>query len=84
MSDKKKGILFAILFTGFVLYFVVSAFGRVSEIFDSLRVPGRVERVFFEVFQIGLGTGFLICLYLVTVAVLFLYVKGYLDQLFKN
>lgn len=84
MANKKNIILLAALFTGFVLYFAVSAFGRVSEIFDSLRVPGRVERLFFEIFQIGLGTGFLACLYLVTIVVIYLYIRGYLDRLFQN
>ncbi len=81
MTPKKKALVFAAFLTVFVLYFVVSAFARVWEIFDSLRVPGRVERVFFETFQIGLGTGFLVCLYLAIMVAVYLYTRGYLDWL---
>ena len=81
MTHNKKAIVLMALLTAFVLYFVISAFARVGEIFDSLRVPGRVERVFFETFQIGLGTGFLVCLYLAIVTASYLHLKGYSDWL---
>jgi hypothetical protein len=84
MPAKRNILLIAVLLTGFVMYFVASAFGRVWEIFDSLRVPGRIERLFFEVFQIGLGTGFLICLYLILIVAIYLYLQGHLDRLFEN
>lgn len=81
MTRKRNAAVFAVLITAFVLYFVISAFARVWEIFDSLRVPGRVERVFFETFQIGLGTGFLVCLYIAILVAVYLYMQGYLDWL---
>ena len=84
MNSRRKVQLLAAILTAFFLYFVISAFGRVGEIWDSLRVPGRVERVFFETFQIGLGTGFFICLYIVVVALVYLYLQGYLDRLFPQ
>ena len=83
MPTRKQIFLFTVILTGFVLYFVVSAFRRFWEIFDSLRVPGRVERVFFETFQIGLGTGFLTCLYIMIIAMIYLYLKGYLIRLLE-
>jgi hypothetical protein len=80
----KKALALTAVLTAFFLFFVFSAFGRVGEIWDSLRVPGRIERLFFEIFQIGLGTGFFICLYLALIAILYLYSQGYLDRLQRN
>jgi len=81
VTRKRNAAVFTALLTVFVLHFVISAFARVWEIFDSLRVPGRVERVFFETFQIGLGTGFLVCLFLAILVTVYLYMQGYLDWL---
>ena len=84
MTRRKKALVFTVVLTVFFVFFVVSAFGRVGEIWDSLRVPGRIERLFFEIFQIGLGTGFFICLYLALIAILYLYSQGYLDRLLRS
>lgn len=65
MKARRVLLLVFVASTLLVSYFVASVLLRVWEIYDSLRVPGWVESCFIEVFQLGIGTGFIACLYLV-------------------